>query len=95
MSVSKYIYLRALFFMVLNGSRRDLMGVTPDQTAKILAGGISFSQLGFSMLITRLKSVYTKNPTSATLDKCTEEINAFLQKYAPIITADYAKISDL
>jgi hypothetical protein len=71
------------------------MNVTSAQTQKILTGNSTFSQLGFSMLLTRLKGVYTKDSSQASLQKCTEEINAFLQKYAPIMVSDFATISKL
>ena len=71
------------------------MTVTPRQTEKLLKGNQSFSQLGFSMMLTRLKTVYSKDPSTATLQKCTDEINAFLKKYHMIMGGDYAVISKL
>jgi hypothetical protein len=71
------------------------MNVTPVQAQKILTGSSTFSQLGFSMLITRLKGVYSKDSSQATLQKCADEINAFLQKYAPIMASDFAIIAKL
>jgi hypothetical protein len=71
------------------------MTVTTTQAQKILTGNSTFSQLGFSMLLTRLKGVYAKDPSPASLQKCAQEINAFLQKYAPIMTSDFAIISKL
>ncbi|MDR1619377.1 MAG: hypothetical protein LBS18_01745 [Clostridiales bacterium] len=71
------------------------MTVTPTQAQKILTGNSTFSQLGFSMLLTRLKRVYSKDPSHASLQKCTAEINTFLKKYAPIMAPDFAIISKL
>ncbi len=71
------------------------MQITSTQTQKILKGNHSFSQLGFSMLITRLKNVYTNDPSQGTLEKCTKEINAFLAKFTSIMSQDYAAISNL
>ena len=71
------------------------MNVTPDQVKMILTGNQMFSQLGFSMLITRLKRVYAVNPTLEGLQGCTDEVNAFLAKYGPIMSKDYAIISKL
>ncbi|MDR1615452.1 MAG: hypothetical protein LBR98_00300 [Syntrophomonadaceae bacterium] len=71
------------------------MNVTPAQVQKVLAGNYSFSQLGFSMLITRLKGVYLKNSSPATLQSCVNEINAFFQKYGAIMVSDFAIISKL
>ena len=69
------------------------MNITPVQTKKILTGNYSFSQLGFSMLLTRLKSSYSKDSSEATLLKCVSEVNAFLQKYSSIMENDFAIIS--
>ncbi|MDR0379266.1 MAG: hypothetical protein LBI62_04885 [Candidatus Accumulibacter sp.] len=71
------------------------MNATTTQVQKILTGNSTFSQVGFSMLLTRLKRTYSKDPSPASLQKCADEINAFLQKYAPIMAADYATISKL
>ena len=71
------------------------MKVTTQQTEKILKSSQSFSQLGFSMLVTRLKSSYTKNPSPVTVQDCTTQINAFLGKFNAIMGADYATIAKL
>ncbi|MDR1193648.1 MAG: hypothetical protein LBK98_05695 [Peptococcaceae bacterium] len=71
------------------------MNVTPTQTQKILTGGYTFSQLGFSLMITRLKGVYAKDSSPATLQKCASEINVFLEKFSMIMAADFAMISKL
>ena len=71
------------------------MNITPAQAQKLLNGNHTFSQLGFSMLITRLKGAYAEDPSEATLQKCVTEINAFLNKYLAIIAADLAVISKL
>ena len=71
------------------------MNVTSEQILKILTNDYTFSQLGFSMLITRLKKTYSKDQSPKTLTTCTEEINVFLEKYAPSMAADFAIISKL
>ena len=71
------------------------MNITPDQTKKLLTGNLTFSQLGFSMLVTRLKGVYAKDSSPAVLQNCVNEINAFLQKYASIAGSDMSVISKL
>lgn len=71
------------------------MQITIEQTKKLLTGGNTFTQLGFSMLVTRLKSVYQKDPSALVLQKCTGEINAFLEKFKTIMEKDYAIISKL
>ena len=71
------------------------MNVTSEQTRKILTGSQKFTQLGLSMMITRLKSIYAKDSSDATLQTCTDEINVFLKKYSAILTADFSAISQL
>lgn len=71
------------------------MNITPQQTEKLLKGNQSFSQLGFSMLLTRLKIMYASNPSQATLLTCTNEINTFLVKFKSIMGNDYSVIAKL
>ena len=62
--------------------------VSPEQLLKILTGNYSFSMLGFSMLITRLKGIYNKNPSPDTLKTCASEVNVFISKYKSIMGSD-------
>ena len=71
------------------------MQVTMKAAEKAMNGNHTFSQLGFSMLMWRLKRMYDQEPTSGILQKCTDEINTFLQKYKSIMADDYAVISNL
>jgi len=71
------------------------MKVTNTQTEKMLKGNQSFSQLGFSMLITRLRTTYAKNPSPSTVQDCTTQVNAFLEKFQTIMGADYTIIAKL
>ena len=71
------------------------MNVTLEQTKKILLGDIVFSQLGFSLMITRLKRTYSDSPDNSVLLNCMNEINAFLTKYNAIMEKDYFLISKL
>ena len=71
------------------------MNVTPEHAQKILVGGQTFTQLGFSMLITRLKGIYAKDSSPTSLQKCTGEINEFIKKYSVIMSADFTVISKL
>ena len=71
------------------------MNVTPQQAEKILKGDLAFSQLGFSLLITRLKTLYAKSPSQATLQDCSDEINKFLSKFEKVMAKDYAIIANL
>ena len=71
------------------------MKVTPQQAEKILKGNQAFSQFGFSMMLTRLKTRYAQDPSQATLQFCATEINTFLGKFAAIMGPDYAIMSKL
>ena len=71
------------------------MNVTPAQAEKLLTSSLSFKQLGFSMMLTRQKNLYAKDPSQETLLHCTAEINAFLSKFKAVMSADYSIISNL
>ena len=71
------------------------MNVTSAQMKKALTGNYNYSQLGFSMMITRLKGVYLNEPSPETLAMCVDEINTFLKKFSSIMAADYAIVSKL
>ena len=71
------------------------MVVTSAQTQKILTTAVAFRQLGFSMLVTRLRGRYKKDTSPDTLRGCTDEINSFLKKYSSVMADDYDAISKL
>jgi len=71
------------------------MTVTIEQTEKILKGDYRFSQLGFSMLVTRLKSLYAVSPNQAVLQSSMNEINAFLKKFQSIMASDCETLSNI
>jgi len=65
------------------------MKVTHAQVKKVLTGNYTFTQLGFSMMLTRLKSVYQKDQSQSNLQYCVDEINVFLDKFSMIMSNDY------
>ena len=71
------------------------MKVTLQQTERLMLEKHAFSQLGFSMLLMRLKSVYLKNPSQDTLNECMVEINTFIQKFESMMSKDIAKINEM
>jgi len=71
------------------------MKVTIEQTEKLLKGDQSFSQLGFALMLTRLRTLYVKQPSESTLKSCMGEINMYLEKYPVIMNADYAIIAKM
>ena len=72
-----------------------IMKVTQHQAERLLLEKHVFSQLGFSMLLMRLKSKYLKDPSKDTLDECMLEINTFIQKFEAMMSKDIAKINEL
>jgi len=71
------------------------MKVTPEQAKKVLISNQKYSQLGFSMMLTRLKTRYSNDPSPAALEFCTTEINTFLSKFTAIMGSDYAIMTNL
>ena len=71
------------------------MKITQQQAEKVLKGNQSFTQYGFSMMVTRLKKKYSENPTPPTLQECANEMNEFLQKYVSIMGPDYETITKM
>ncbi len=69
------------------------MNVTPQQAKKLLTGNQNFSLLGFSMMITRLKTLYARDPSK--LESFTDEINKFIAAFSSVMRDDYAIISKL
>ena len=67
------------------------------QVKKVLSEDVhcKFTQLGFNMLISRLKKMYKDEPSAEVLIHCTEEVNSFLKKYELIMKNDYALISQI
>ena len=71
------------------------MNITSKQVEKLMLEDYNFSQLGFSMMLTRLKGVYAVNPSQEGLDNAAKEINAFLGKFKGIMKNDLAIISGI
>ena len=71
------------------------MNVTYQQTEKLLQGVQKFKLYAFSMMLTHLKELYSRNPSQPTLESCTADINAFLKKYHTIMADDFALIEKL
>ena len=71
------------------------MTVTFQQAEKLLQGVQKFKLYAFSMMLTHLKELYSKDPSQPTLESCTADINAFLKKYNTIMAEDFAIIEKL
>lgn len=71
------------------------MKVTAQQVEKILKEDHNFKQFGLTMMVTRLKGLYAKDPSREVLMKSTNELNAFLDKFNSIMGDDYAIMQKL
>lgn len=71
------------------------MKITLQQTEELLSGDYPFTQRGFSMMITRLKSRYADDPSQSNLQKCMDEINFFIDKYMPVMGNDFIMITKI
>jgi len=71
------------------------MNVTIQQTEKLLRENHKFTQLGLSMMITRLKSLWAKDQSQEVLQKSMNEINTFLDKFKSGMASDFEIISKL
>ena len=69
------------------------MKVSAYETEKLLNGEQMFTQLGFSMLLARLRKLYIQDSSQENLEKCAAEINAFFDKFKIIMGTDYEAIS--
>ena len=71
------------------------MRISTQQTEKLLKGKQTFTQFGFSMMVTRLRNGYQKDPSPSILTSYTNEINTFLDKFKTIMADDFAAIQKL
>jgi predicted hydrocarbon binding protein len=69
--------------------------ITVQQTEKLLKGSQTFSYLSFSMLLMRMKMLYAGDSSNATLQRCAEEIGAFLEKFKSNMSADILTLQKL
>jgi len=71
------------------------MKITFEQMEKLLKGDQRFTQFAFSMLLTRLRERYTKDPSPLTVESGVEEVNAFLGKNKAVMAKDYAVLKNI
>ena len=71
------------------------MIVTHQHAEKLLKGTEKFKLFAFSMMLTHLKERYAKDSSAITLESCTREINAFIDKYKTIMAEDFSLIESL
>ena len=93
--ISSHIAIDDKKFGIYYAEKIDDMKITAQQTQKLLMGAKKFRQFAFTMLLTHLKEIYSKNTSEDTVNKCGEVINAFLEKNRKIMAADYVIIKSL
>lgn len=71
------------------------MQLSQEQMVKLLKGNYTFSLWSMSMLLTRLKGVYAKDSSATSLEKCTGEMNVFVNKFKAVIGKDFAVLQKL
>ena len=71
------------------------MKVTVEQTEKILKSNQPFKQFAFAMMITRLRTKYTKDSSKESLKSCMDEINFFIEKFGSIMNDEYKIIQNI
>ena len=73
------------------------MSLNQMQVKKLLTytGKMQISQLGLSLLVTRLSRTYNSNPSAQLLESATAEMNVFISKFAAIMDSDYKWIISL
>jgi len=71
------------------------MQLSQEQMIKLLNGNYTFSLWSMSMLITRLKGIYASDSSPTSLTKCTDDMNAFVNKFSNIMGNDYTLLQKL
>ena len=73
------------------------MQLTEMQVKKLLLyqDKMPLTQLGLSMLLTRLSRKYQSSPTPQTVKSATVELNEFLKKFGMVMEEDYQWMSQL
>ena len=69
------------------------MKISLYEASKLLKSDQSYTQLGFSMLLTRLRNQYIQDNSEANLQRCADEINTFLCKFGKIMAKDLENMS--
>jgi len=69
--------------------------ITTQQAEKLLKGDYSFEYLSFSMMIMRMKILYAEDDSPAVLQRYTQEIDTFLEKFKPNMSADILTLQKL
>ncbi|MCL2549050.1 MAG: hypothetical protein FWE76_07805, partial [Symbiobacteriaceae bacterium] len=82
---------------IIQGKGAYALRITESQVRTLLTDNAprQFTQLGFSLLVTRMKELYKADPSSASLQRCTQDLNAFISKFEVIMQQDIAILNRL
>jgi len=75
--------------------RRQIVKVSMEQARKIVEGNYRFMMVSFSLLVSRLKRVYAKEPTDFILMDCMRDLNYFLDKYGDLMSEDIRTVQKI
>ena len=71
------------------------MKISLQQAEKLLKGDQKFEHFAFSMALTHLRESYSKDPSQAVIENCTNATNAFLNKFQAAMADDISIIKNL
>ena len=71
------------------------MQINARQAEKLFSEDYKFQQVGFAMMLARLKWTYSQDRSADALCKAVDEINTFLDKFKGLMTDDDEIISKL
>jgi hypothetical protein len=73
------------------------MALNSVQVKKLLETGkpLKFKQLSVSLLYTRLKQMYQKDPSPATLSACMGQLNDLFTKFGSAASDDYKIVTSI
>jgi len=69
--------------------------ITTEQAEKLLKGDYAFESLSFSMMLMRMKILYSEDNSPANLQRYTQEIGTFLEKFKTNMGADFSILQKL
>jgi len=69
--------------------------ITIQQAEKLLKGDYTFESLSFSMMIMRMKMLYEEDGSPENLQRYTQEINTYLEKFKFNMSADISTLQKL
>jgi len=69
--------------------------ITAQQAEKLLKGDYSFESLSFSMMLMRMKILYAEDSSPANLQRYTQEISTYLEKFKSNMGADISILQKL